>query len=738
MFEKLGPLMHRRRWLALGLAGLFLVGALGLLLRGGTLTSGVIHDMESERAQGLIEELFGHPLDTMFLVIFEAKDLAPEDQAFQDAMQKALEPLRHDPRVLSVTSPDDASPAVALGMANEKGAIAFVSLKGDFKKALSAYQGVREELVSERLAVTCTGRIPFLHDLDQRLEQDLLKAEALSLPLALLVLLLVFRTLVAAILPVAVGALAVIGGMGIVVAMSRFTDIAQYTINVCSLIGLGVAIDYSLFMVSRYREELAAGLGYPEALNRAVATAGRVIGFSGAAVAVGLSGLLFFQGSYLAAMGLGGAIVVALAVVFALTFLPALLAVLGPRIHSGRLPALLPAGLGKGMWHRTASWVMRRPVQILVPTLALLLWMGSPFLHLRIVASDVRVLPPSLEARHGYDILKADFPDQAQARVLVAVRFPTAPALNEERVGALFDLSRRIAAIPHVTKVESIVDGAPFNTREDYQKFLLHPPADYASTVEEGKKLTVGERIVLLSASTDLAPETKGAQAVVRAIRDHRQVADGTLLVGGQIANDLDAGHFILSRTPPAVAFVVSVTLVVLFLLFGSLILPFKALAMNFLSITASFGALVWIFQDGHLFIHDPRPVEPALPVLLFCTLFGLSMDYEVLMLSRIKEAYDQSHDNTRSVADGLERTAGLITSAAAIMVVVFSAFSLASVVVVQAVGFGMALAVALDATLVRSLLVPATMRLFGDLNWWAPRPLLRLRRRLGFEWRHG
>jgi putative drug exporter of the RND superfamily len=738
MFAKLGSVIYRRRWLTLGLAGLFLLASAGLLVRGGTLTSGVIHDMESERAQGLIEELFGHPLDTMFVAIFQAKDLAPEDEAFQVAMQKALEPLRHDARVLSVTTPDDASPAVALGMANEKGAIAYVSLKGDFKQALGAYEGVRRELSSGVLTITCTGRIPFLHDLDKRLEHDLLKAEAISLPLALLVLLLVFRTLVAAILPVAVGGLAVIGGMGIVVAMSRFTDIAQYTINVCSLIGLGVAIDYSLFMVSRYREELASGLGYPEALARAVATAGRVIGFSGAAVAVGLSGLLFFQGSYLSAMGLGGAIVVALAVLFALTFLPALLAVLGPRIHAGRLPSLLPPGLGQGMWHGMASWVMRRPLLVLLPTLALLLWMGSPFLHLRIVASDVRVLPPSLEARRGYDILKADFPDQAAARVLVAVRFPSSPALNGERIGALFDLSRRIAAIPNVSKVESIVDGAPFNTRGEYQRFLLHPPEDYASTVEEGKKLTVGDRVVLLSTNTELAPESKEAQAIVRAIREHRQVADGELLVGGQIANDLDAGNFILSRTPPAVAFVVSVTLVVLFLLFGSLILPFKALAMNFLSITASFGALVWIFQDGHLFIHDPRPVEPALPVLLFCTLFGLSMDYEVLMLSRIKEAYDQSHDNSRAVADGLERTAGLITSAAAIMVVVFSAFSLASVVVVQAVGFGMALAVALDATLVRSLLVPATMRLFGDLNWWAPRPLLRLRRWLGFEGLHG
>jgi RND superfamily putative drug exporter len=407
--------------------------------------------------------------------------------------------------------------------------------------------------------------------------------------------------------------------------------------------------------------------------------------------------------------------------------------VLGPRIPAGRLPAFLPTDIGRGLWHRTAHWVMRRPLQVLLPTLGLLLLMGAPFFHLRMAASDVRVLPASLEARQGYDALREDFPDQAAARMLVAVDFPRAPALNAERVGALFDLSRRIASIPHVTKVESIVNGAPFHTREEYQRFLLDPPVDYASTVEEAKKLTVGDRVVLLSALTDLTPESKGAQRIVRAIRERRQVADGELLVGGQTANDVDATTFILSRTPRAVVFVLSVTVIVLFLLFGSLLLPFKAVAMNFVSIAASFGALVWIFQDGHLFIREPRPLEPALPVLLFCTLFGLSMDYEVLMLSRIKESYDRTHDNTQAVADGLEKTAGLITSAAAIMVVVFSAFSLASVVVVQAVGFGMALAVAIDATLVRSLLVPATMRLFGDWNWWAPKPLSMLRVWLGF-----
>jgi uncharacterized membrane protein YdfJ with MMPL/SSD domain len=246
------------------------------------------------------------------------------------------------------------------------------------------------------------------------------------------------------------------------------------------------------------------------------------------------------------------------------------------------------------------------------------------------------------------------------------------------------------------------------------------------------ERLSVGERTVLFDVVTDQVPESPEARSIVRALRADRRVADGTLLVGGQTANDVDTTAYVLERAPRVVAFVVAVTYVVLFLLLGSVLLPIKAVLMNFLSIAGSFGALVWIFQEGHAFIQSPRPVEPSLPVLLFCALFGLSMDYEVLMLTRMKESYDRTGDDRGCVAEGLEKSAGLITSAAAIMVAVFSAFAFARIVLIQAVGFGMALAVALDATLVRVLVVPATMRLMGHLNWWAPRSLARIARSVG------
>ena len=730
-FEALGDLIYRHRWLTLCLAGAFLTASVAMLVRGGHLTSGTIEGLEAEQAQHLVEQVLGRNLDTTFAVVFQASDLQPDDQDFQTAMQKALEPLRSDPGVAAVTAPDDAPAALALDMENGRAALAYVTVKGDFRQALGAYRGIRSRLRSDRLTITCTGKLPYMSDLNHTLEHDLLKAELISLPLAILVLLLVFRTLVAAVLPAGVGALAVVGGMAVVLGLSDVLDIAQYTINVCSLIGLGVAIAYSLFTVARYREELALGSDYRAALSRAMATSGRMICFSGVAVGTGLGGLLFFEGSYLWAMGLGGAIVVALAVLFALTFLPALLAVLGPRIHAGRIPAPR-LGPAEGFWHRMALGVMRRPLLVLIPTLAVLLLMGVPFLHLRMAAADARVLDRSIEARRGYELLRDLFPAQGGNRVLIAVEFPQGPVVTTDRIRGLWDLSQRLRHMAHVTKVEGLVDQLPVGTKDEAVRMLLDPPPEAKDSLRDLVHFTTHDQIAMVSLTTDGPPEGEAARAVVRAVRAGRQVADGTLWVGGQTANDLDSTDFIRSRTPLAIGFVMAMTFLILFLMLGSVVLPIKAVLMNLVSISGSFGALVWIFQDGHLFVREPRPLEPSLPVLLFCVIFGLSMDYEVLMLSRIKEAYERTADNTASVAIGLEKTAGLITSAAAIMVAVFSAFSIASVVVIQAVGVGMAIAVAIDATLVRVLMVPATMRLFGDLNWWAPQWMLRVRKRLG------
>jgi RND superfamily putative drug exporter len=733
IFERLGAFIYRRRWQTLGVCGAFLALSIAVLIHGGALTGGRIEGIEAERAQTVVEEVLGHTMDTTVVVIFRAKDLDPRNADFQAAVAEALRPLQHDPRVAGVMTADDAPPQLALDMVNAKGrsVFALVTLNGTLKAALESYPAVRGLLRSPKLSIECTGRLAYMHDLDGTLERDLVKAELVSLPLAVLVLLLVFRSAVAAILPVGVGALAVVGGIAFVLLLSRVTDVAAFTVNVCSLVGLGVAIDYSLFTVSRYREELALGHDHETALVRAMGHAGKVVCFSGLAVATGVSGLLFFERSYLFSMGVGGLAVVILSVVFALTFLPALLAVLGPRIDAGRL------GIGKlgpapGFWHRMAERVMQHPLRFLLPTVFILLGMGVPFLHLRMSAADVRILDATTEARRGYDSLVRDFPREAETRLVVAVEYPSAPVLTVKRIDDLYDFSRKVAALPHVVRVESLVDGEQALDKEDYESVLLHPSPLTEAMVKAGEKLMVGEHAMLLYVVVDRAPETAEAQEVVHALRAIHKVGDGALMVGGQTANDIDTTEFIVSRTPRVIAFIVGMTFVILFLLLGSIVLPIKAVLMNALSVAGAFGALVWVFQEGHLHLAPPRPVEPTVPVLLFCVLFGLSMDYEILMLSRMKEVYEKTGDNAGAVALGLEKTAGLITSAAAIMVVVFGAFALAAVVVVRAVGFAMALAVALDATLVRVLLVPATMRLFGPLNWWAPAWLLRARAAIG------
>lgn len=730
VFAWLGRAVHRHRRGVFALTAAVLVLSLLGILRGGRLSTPTIQGTEATRAGALTRDIPAASNDTTLAVLFHSDEWRTDDPRFTQALGAVLEPVGKLPEVSSVMSPLGAPEQLASRLLSPSGhdVLALVRLKGDEREAARAFPTVREALSAGPLDVRVTGKIAFVTALDRLLEHDLLKAELLSFPLALIVLLRVFRTLGASLLPIAVGGLAVMTGVSGVLALAHVTDMAQYTLNVVTLIGLGVAIDYSLFIVSRFRDELAQGATVEAAVETTVDTAGRAVAFSGLAVAVGLSGLLFYPGSYLSAMGMGGALVVACAVAYSLTFLPALLSVLGPRVDWGRLP--IPRfGESQGLWHRLATWVMRHPWRVLLPTLAILVATGLPFLRLQLAATDITALPADTEARQGAEALQELFPTQAATRILVAVEFPSGEAFTPERARALHATSRRLAKLPGVQGVESIVDLDKGISVNRYAALAEEPaarPPEFDLALEAYTK----GGVTVLQVLTPHKASSVEARELVRAIRQERAVGDGQLIVGGQTAADVDGADFIVGHSPQAVLFVMGLTYVILFVLLRSVILPLKALLMNLLSIAGSFGALVWIFQDGHfsqLLAFEPRAIEPTLPILLFCTLFGLSMDYEVLLLTRIREEWLRTHDNEHSVAEGLERTGGLITSAATIMVAVFAAFSLAQAVVVKAMGIGMAIAVALDATLVRVLMVPAMMRLMGGFNWWAPAPLLRL-----------
>ncbi len=736
MFEAWGRWVYRWRWPTLFASAIALVLSVLVLVRGGKLTTGTIPGTESGRAVHLISQELHQPGGSSFTVIFHHPTLEAHDPAFVDAMRAALAPLEHDRRIQSVRIPADLpSPfdEALLGRSGHR-ALAIVGMAAEFKEAAHQYGAVRASIHPGPFDITFTGSLAYKSDLDHILERDLRRSELVTIPLSIIVLLAVFGTLVASAVPVGVGGLAVIGGVAAVLFLSRHLDVAQYAMNIVTLIGTGVAIDYSLFIVSRYRDELDTGADVPDAVAKAVATAGRAVAFSGLAVAIGLAGLLFYWGTYLSAIGMAGSVVVALAVLYALTFLPALLSVLGKRINLGKLPFEMPQG--EGFWHAIATWVMKRPVTVLIPTLALLLLFGAPFLNLRMSSADITSLPRTAEARRGFETLRSEFPDQVATRIAVVVRYPNTPVLTPDRVADLFDFGRRLRQIHGVTAVESVVDLDPRMSRDDVVNLFLLPEMMYPPALIRAIRESVGDHIVVLSVRTNAGATSDEARAIVREIRRQRRVGDGETLVTGWTANDVDSIDYIVHHTPRALTFVVIATYLVLFLLLGSVLLPIKAVIMNLLSITGSFGALVWIFQEGHLssvLRFSPVPVEPSLPVILFCAVFGLSMDYEVLLLTRMQEEYLRTGDNTKSVAEGLERSGRLITSAAAIMVAVFAAFSLAEIVFMKAVGVGMALAVALDATLVRVLIVPSTMRLFGDLNWWAPawvHRVLRLERR--------
>ncbi len=746
MFAAWGHLVYRFRWAVLILSAMLMALSIFVTSAGGDLTSGgIIQTSESGRAAQLIKDELPRSNKTTFTLLFGSTTLTAADPAYKAAVTQALAGVRDDPRVQSVLTAYDPGPqASSLISKDQHRLIAVVSVKDDSAVAQKYYEALRAKVASKVLTVDATGYLAINHDFNKILESDLQRAELVSLPLALILLLLVFGTVLAAMLPLGVGMLAVVGGIAATFALSRSTDVSQYALNIVTLIGLGVAIDYSLFIVNRFREELARGQSVDDAIARSMATAGRAITFSGITVAIGLAGMFFYQGTFLASMGYAGALVVAIAVFYGLTFLPAVLSLLGPRVNSLRLAELWrrirrqPVSTverGPGLWHRLAVAVMDRPLVVLIPVLAFILLAGSPFLRLRLANGDVDMLPPSAESRVAYHTLLDQFPNQDQNQFQIVVHYTNgSDPLSAENVGGLYDLSRRIAAVPDVLRVQSVVDVDKSITKPQYA-LLYANRAGLAPELQEGVRQSVGKNIAVLTA---LSAKPISSDEARRQLADIRAIAappGAELLVTGFTAYDVDAISFILGKTPIAVAFVVLATYVVLFLLLGSVILPLKAVLMNFLSISASFGALVWIFQDGHLssFLNfTPSSIDPTLPVIMFCIVFGLSMDYEVLLLSRMQEEYQRTGDNRYAVAEGLERIGRLITGAAAIMVGVFLAFALAEVVIIKAIGLGMAIAVAIDATLVRALVVPATMRLLGDLNWWAPRPLARLYHRLG------
>ncbi|HJP72307.1 MAG TPA: MMPL family transporter, partial [Candidatus Limnocylindria bacterium] len=507
--------------------------------------------------------------------------------------------------------------------------------------------------------------------------------------------------------------------------------------------------------VSRYREELRHH-SVEIAIERMMGSVGKAVAVSGVAVAIGLSSLTVFEAAALRSMGVGGVITVVSTLLFALTVLPALMAMLGPRVNRLRIPLPGPLRLveddtsradarqGHGVWAWIAARVMRRPFLIAVPVLGLLLLAGSPFLSIELSTGQNLEDLPETPARDAFMLIEDEFPGGESDPIVVALTYddatPAEDGLSLEQQDELAAYVAELADLDDVSRVESVLDPPPGMPAEQYSTLLAMPPDDRPPEAREGLATYlsdwVGDDTVKMRVASRLLPDSDASRNLVDRVRDVEPPEGSEALTGGLPSRSHDFMASFYRSVPVAVLIVVAVTGAVLFLTFGSVFLPIKAVLMSLISVSASFGALVWIFQQGHfsdlLGFTPSGTIAAWLPILMFAILFGLSMDYEVLLLSRVRERYLVHGDNTRAVAEGLGITGGIITGAALIMVAVFAAFSLSGIVFLKAIGFSMALAVLIDATVVRGILVPAFMRVMGSVNWWAPRWVQRLVARLG------
>jgi uncharacterized membrane protein YdfJ with MMPL/SSD domain len=652
---------------------------------------------ESVRANDRLEAAGFRETGVIVLV-----DASPTDAAGRQQLGELTQTIEAEPDVASVNGYLQTHARDFLSEDGQKTYLA-VSLEptGD-REQQDAAERIEDSLAGEP-GVQVGGPALAGQQVNEQVENDLRKAEMIAFPLLFLLSLLFFRSLVAAVLPLLIGGLAIVGTFLLLRAASEVGSISIFALNLTTGLGLGLAIDYSLFMVSRYREEIAKTGPGLEAMRRTMATAGRTVFFSSLTVAAALASLLVFPQRFLYSMGLGGTMVALLAATVALVVLPAVLTLLGNRVNS-LAPAFLQRRaerdaqpVAASFWYRLSRTVMRRPIPIAVASASVLLIAGIPFLSLKFTSVDAQVLPESASARQVDNVMRAEFPPFRDTPIRVLVEDPR-PA----------ELARLQAEVGKVDGVAAV-----------------NPP----------RELPNGDAVIeAVSANPYISERSRDTVREIRSLPK----AGSRVLVTGATAEFLDFQSSLEDHLPLTAAIVIVATLVILFLFTGSVVLPVKALLMNALNLSAVFGILVLVFQDGRfeslLSYSGQGALEQTMPILLFAVAFGLSTDYAVFLLSRIKEARDGGASDSESVAIGLERTGRIVTAAAVLFSIAIGAFATSEIVFIKENGIGTALAVLIDATIIRALLVPSLMELLGKWNWWAPAPLRRLHARVGLS----
>lgn len=718
MFGRLGRVLVRRARLVLAISVLAIIGA-GIV---GPHAFGKLHDggfaspgAQSTVAQNLIDRQFGGDPNLLFLVTATRGSVSDPAVAAQGASLASA--LARRPGVTAVTSYWQAH-AANLRSADGRSALILVNVAGDD----SAADSTAKKLVSDfagagpTVTVRAAGPLGVGNDINTAVMKGLAIAESFAIPATLLLLLIVFGSVVSALLPLLIALMAVLGTFAELFILGSLTSVSSFATNLTTALALGLAIDYALLTVSRYREELAAGRTVSEAVVRTVETAGRTIVFSAATVAVALATLLVFSPYFLRSLAYAGIGVVVVSAVSGTVVLPAVLALLGHRVNGGKVPFLKATEARKSrFWGRAATIVMRRPVLYAAPIVVLLAVGAIGLSNAQFATPGDTVLPASAVSRQAGDILRADFGGDSTAAIDVV----TASAVGR---GPLGSYAAQLSALPGVSQVQSSAG-----------RYVAGAPA--GSGTRSLSSARADELLVTMNPAID--PQSGQAQDLVKAVRAMPGPPGTQVLAGGVTAQLVDAKRAISDRLPLAILLIVITTFLLLFLFTGSVVLPLRALAANALGLSAILGAMVFVFQDGHfasLLGFTPGPLDTTMPVLLFCVAFGLSMDYEVFLISRVKELHDGGATTQEAVTEGLGRTGRIISTAAALIAVSFFSFAVSTVSFGKFFGIGAGLAVVIDATLMRGALVPATFRLLGERAWYAPGFLRQVHSRVGLH----
>ena len=721
--SRFGRQMHSSRRTVFAAAFASLIISLLLISQGNSFIDGNSPPptIEAGRALDLVDDELPVTSANSVTFIFSHDEMLWSDDEYQQAVSLALAKLSElDIEILSISTAYDAAedPIHLTSHVSRDGhtTAAYVRIGGTDDEISVSYDNIITAADNDVLDVLVTGSLVINTDFDNALKNDQVRAEIIGIPLSLVILLFVFGTFTAAMLPMVIALLMITLATATSFWMSDwwFFGLSQYSISMISLIGIAVSIDYSLFMISRFREELDTGAGVEDAIAKMMDTAGRAVLFSGATVAISLCSLFYFTATHMPAMAMGGFLAVLASLIYSLTVLPAMLSYFGPKIDSLKVP-LPGANTKTQFWEKFSSTVMKRPISWLAPAMILLLLLGSPFLRVELNAGGIEALPPDFESRMGYEVLVDEFPAYTASTIPLVVVFeeeqPDWKSISED-LAAVCDGIRETAgviSIEHPLCYPNLFDMAIEEWPEDVQSSWYN---------------TVSESVAMINVATEYSSGTERAEQLIADLRVHTGTSSEEILVGGWTSYEVDTKNHLSERIPTVVAFVVIVTMILIWLQVHSIIVPIKAVLMNVLSVSASFGLVVLVFQDGLLaetLNFTPQPLDLIVPPLVFGIAFGLSMDYEVLMLSRIHEAWVETGDNTKAVSKGLQASGSLITGAAAIMIAVFSGFIFADVLIIKSMGLALAAAVFIDATIVRAVVVPSAMRLMGRANWWAP-----------------